>query len=589
MLDQVSPDPSQRCESDRLQPEAPGAPRFMKVSWNAAESPPGYSSLGGDVIFVARPDGYERLTYPVQLDDEGNRSYGWQDTIFGEELTLVVVLPPGHVVRAADTRPPAAVTKVFQGRLAICWQVRGVHQSRVRIHWKIRPAEPDQIAPISAELNEELRHRHSASSPAEPESSRKTRWIIAIALVLLAFVAAGLLKHFVFGWSRGRHSQTAVPHYERNQHKERVIVFVHGLFGDATSTWTCPAKTYWPGMLLKDHAFDDSDIYVASYNTPYVGNTMTIDDVVANLDNRLENDRIFEHRDVVFVAHSLGGLIVQRFLLTHREYAKRVKVIYFFATPETGAEVARVGSIFSQDPLLRQMFPGGENDYLQNLEMEWRAADFGNIRRYCAYETQPTNGILVVDRLSGTRNCGKAVALHENHISIVKPCSTDDDAYIALRNAVEENPAPLAESARWVWIDPVSPPEFAGPMSRTLTGIDSPLTAVEWDQMKTERKQELPAQWIVFGSPEYDTAAVPAEITFSGSASARIVAFVLNNNGGDWHQIEKTGLGISADCKKCASSSGKLRFLVLVFPLDRASYDLIAKEKDTPERLFRAK
>jgi pimeloyl-ACP methyl ester carboxylesterase len=587
VLDQVSPDPSLPCGSDRLQPEVSGAPRFMKVSWNASEAPPGYSSLGSDVIFVARPDGYERLTYAVQLNNEGNLCYRWQDNIFGEDLTLVVILPAGHVVRAGDTRPPAAVSKVFQGRLALCWQLRGKHQSRVWIHWKIRPAEPDQIVQRSGELNEELRHRHGSSSQAEHDSSRKKRRIAAVGLVLLlAFVAAGLLKHFVFGGSRGRHTRTAVPHYERNQRKERVIVFVHGLFGDATSTWTCPAKTYWPAMLLKDHAFDDSDIYVASYDTPYLGNRMTIDDVVANLDNRLENDHIFEHRDVVFVAHSLGGLIVQRFLLTHREYAKQVKVIYFFSTPETGAEVAKVGSIFSQDPLLREMFPGGENDYLQNLEMEWRAGDFGNIRRYCAYEMQPTNGILVVDRLSGTRNCGKVVALNENHISIVKPCSVEDDAYIALRNAVEENPAPFPTTAKWIWIDPVSPPDFAVPLEKVLTSVDSPLTALEWDHLKAEGKQELQAQWIVFGSPEYDAAAVPGKITLSGPASARMVTFILNSNGDAWHEVEETELGTSAHCQKCAGLTGKIRFTILVFPLDRSSYDLILKDKAVPERLF---
>jgi pimeloyl-ACP methyl ester carboxylesterase len=545
VLDQIASDPARPCTSDRLQPAVENGPRFMKVSWNAAEIPPGYSSLGGDVIFVARPDGYERLTYPVQL------------------------------------------TKVFQGRLAVCWQVRGAHQSRVWIHWKTRPAEPAQIARISGELNEELRLRHRSSSQSVRRAFPRKRWT-AIALIVLIGLAIGLLRHFFFGGGGGRHQRAALPHYERNQRKERVIVFVHGLFGDATSTWTCPAGAYWPSMILKDHAFDDSDIYIASYDTPYVGNRMTIDDVVANLDNRLESDRIFEHQDVVFVVHSLGGLIVQRFLLTHREYAKQVKLIYFFSTPETGAQVAKVGSVFSQDPLLREMFPGDENDYLQNLEMEWRAAGFGSIRRYCAYETRPTNGILVVDRLSGTRNCGKAVALNEDHFSIVKPCSTEDDAYTALRNAVEENPAPLAESARWVRIDPIRPPEFAKSISRTLTGVDSPLTAVEWDQLRTERKHELPAEWIVFGSPEYDASAAPAKITFVSPASARIVAFVLNNNGGDWHLIEKTEFAISTQCKKCSGSSGKLRFLVLVFPLDRTSYDLIAKERDTPEQFFRS-
>lgn len=586
VLDQNSPDPAHSCNSDRLQPEIGSDPRFMKVSWNASETPPGYSSLGGDVIFVARPDGYERLTYPVQLNNEGSLSYGWQDTIFGEDLTLVVVLPPGHIVRAGDTRPVAAVSKVFHDRLAVCWQLHGTHQSRVWIHWKIRPAQPEHVGRLSAELNEELRHRHGSSArPSQWALSRKV-WV-GVALILAIGLAAGFLQHFVCGGIGGRHARAPFPHYERNQHKERVIVFVHGLFGNATSTWTCPEKTYWPSMLLKDHAFDDSDIYVASYDTPYVGNRMTIDDVVTNLDNRLENDHVFDHHDVVFVAHSLGGLIVQRFLLTHRQYARQVRLIYFFSTPDTGAQVAKIGSIFSQDPLLREMFPGDENDYLQNLEMEWRAADFGNIRRYCAYETKPTNGILVVDRLSGTRNCGKVVALSEDHFSIVKPCSADDDPYTVLRNAVLENPAPSAENAMWVWIDPISPPEFALVMNQTLVGIDSPLTAVEWDRLKAEQKQQLPAQWVAFGSPEYSAATAPARITLSDPASARLVAFVMNNKGGSWRQIEKSELGTAIECKKCASSSDTLRLLILVFPLDRASYDRITRIRNDPGQLFR--
>jgi pimeloyl-ACP methyl ester carboxylesterase len=341
-------------------------------------------------------------------------------------------------------------------------------------------------------------------------------------------------------------------------------------------------------MLLKDHAFDDSDIYVASYDTPYVGNKMTIDEIVANLDNRLEADRVFDHRDVVFVAHSLGGLVVQRFLLTQREYAKQVSFIYFFSTPETGAQIAKIGSIFSQDPLLREMFPGDGNDYLQNLEMEWRTAKFGSIGRYCAYEKETTNGVLVVDRLSGTRDCSKVVPLNENHISIVKPCSVRDDAYAALRNAVGENPAPLASNARWTWIDPVNPPDFASPLDKLLTSVESPLTALEWDHLKAERKQELPAEWIVFGSPEYDATAVPGKIRLSGPASARMVAFILNRNGDEWHEVEKTELGTSAHCQKCPRLTGKIRFTILVFPLDRSAYDLVLKDKAAPEQLFQS-
>lgn len=235
---------------------------------------------------------------------------------------------------------------------------------------------------------------------------------------------------------------SSISHYERNDKKARVIVFVHGIFGSAQDTWTCSKGSfYWPKELLSDPAFADSDVYVAAYDTPYFGNHMTIDEVVSNLASRFQSDGVFSHREVVFVAHSLGGLIVQRFLLTHREFAKQVPLIMFYSTPETGAQVAQLGHVFSSDPLLKEMFPGEQNDYLLNLENEWIGATF-TIKRYCAYEKKPTKGVWVVDRLSGTRNCTNKtpIPINKDHIEIVKPCSTQDDAYIALKNVIVENP-----------------------------------------------------------------------------------------------------------------------------------------------------
>ena len=103
-----------------------------------------------------------------------------------------------------------------------------------------------------------------------------------------------------------------VSHYERNEKKDRVIVFVHGIFGNATDTWTCSAARYI-GLRysLQDASFADSDVYVVAYDTPYFGNRMTIDEVVSSMANRFENDKVFSHREVVFVAHSLGGLVVK--------------------------------------------------------------------------------------------------------------------------------------------------------------------------------------------------------------------------------------------------------------------------------------
>lgn len=241
-------------------------------------------------------------------------------------------------------------------------------------------------------------------------------------------------------------SSPATSHYERpstisGPYKERVIVFVHGIFGDADNTWRFSPNVFWPKLLLADDAFRDSDVYVASYPTPYFGNSMNVDEVVTNLNNRLVSAAVFsKHREVIFVCHSMGGLIVQRLLLTFREHARQVPFIYFFSTPETGAQIARLGSVFSADPLLREMFPGDSNDYLLNLENEWRGAQF-HIHRFCAYEKKKYKGVLVVDRLSGTRNCDEPpIAVNEDHLGIVKPNSAEHDSYIALRNAVLANP-----------------------------------------------------------------------------------------------------------------------------------------------------
>ncbi len=285
----------------------------------------------------------------------------------------------------------------------------------------------------------------------------KRRFHIALMGILLVFVrisvALGPEQQSPQVNSTASQPRQADSHYLRpatknTPYKDRVIVFVHGLFGDAYSTWKYSPTVYWPELLLEEETFKDYDIYVAAYPT----RTMTLDDMVSNLENRLADAAIFsKHREVVFVCHSMGGIVVQRLLLTHREYANRVSFIYFFATPQTGSELANLVNAMGNDPLLRPLIgaigntsllqtliSGDQNIYLQNLESEWKAANF-RIRRYCAYETRTYEGIIVVGRLSGTRNCDVSIAIDENHLGIVKPSGMNHDSYVALRNAIVHN------------------------------------------------------------------------------------------------------------------------------------------------------
>lgn len=124
--------------------------------------------------------------------------------------------------------------------------------------------------------------------------------------------------------------------------------------------------------------------YVAGYDAPYLHNRMTINEVVGNLKNRFHADGVFfGHRDALFVAHSLAGLVVERLLLTHREPAGKAALVHFFSTPDTGAQTAELGHAFSAVRLLKEMLPSDVNDYLQNKEREWLSRKF-TMHRYCA-------------------------------------------------------------------------------------------------------------------------------------------------------------------------------------------------------------
>jgi pimeloyl-ACP methyl ester carboxylesterase len=230
-------------------------------------------------------------------------------------------------------------------------------------------------------------------------------------------------------------------HYQgKNESKARVTVFVHGVYGSAMTTWNCSqGKGSWPELMAADDTFKNSDIYVVDYPSPKIGNMMSVDEEVSNIMNRLTDAKVFDHSEVVFLVHSLGGLVTQRLLLTHRDLIPKVKFIYFFSTPDEGAQIAKVGHLFNDDPVLKQMFHGDDNTFIEGIETDWINAKL-DMPRYCAFERVKTDGVLVVDRLSATRLCNQApVALYANHNTIVEPCDTNDGSYIAFRNAYRDN------------------------------------------------------------------------------------------------------------------------------------------------------
>ena len=237
-------------------------------------------------------------------------------------------------------------------------------------------------------------------------------------------------------------------HYVSDRKSRRVIVFVHGLNGNARDTWLADSTHYWPQMISADPSFAGADVYAASYPTPVRGNHMSVNDVISYLADELQADGVFErHEQVIFVAHSLGGIAVQQLLLTYRDknLAAKVPFIYLYATPQTGSQLANVAKLFRSDPLIKELQRGNGNFVLPRMDSEWSHSGFGSIKRYCAYETQSVKGFKVVDWESATRGCSDQVAIDANHFNIVKPADTSHRPYTALRNKFSDL---LAQTAK---------------------------------------------------------------------------------------------------------------------------------------------
>jgi pimeloyl-ACP methyl ester carboxylesterase len=236
--------------------------------------------------------------------------------------------------------------------------------------------------------------------------------------------------------------------------RARVIVFVHGLHGSHES-FRAANGAYWPDMVRTDPRFAYSDVDVPEYPSPASNGKMSSVQLADILYNRLKKDGVWDHREVVFLAHSLGGILVEEMLLRHPADAARVRFIVSYGTPHEGSTVARFASIYDRDPLLNDLSDASDNTFLTHLEESWRGHDSVNgIHRFCAYEsedTTPEDGIVrylkpharVVSYFSATYGCDVTTPPQEiraDHLHMVRPLDRNAAAYDFFRRVYRDNP-----------------------------------------------------------------------------------------------------------------------------------------------------
>jgi len=147
----------------------------------------------------------------------------------------------------------------------------------------------------------------------------------------------------------------------------RAVVFLHGFLGDRDDTWdNLPylfgtADTGW-------------DIYTLGYATTFCPDFVGVwsgDPDLTILSTMLRTQATIEplgrYQSLALVAHSMGGLVVQRALIDDGELADRTKNVVLFGTPSAGVRKASGFRFWKRQ--LQNM--AADSEFITSLRNEW--------------------------------------------------------------------------------------------------------------------------------------------------------------------------------------------------------------------------
>jgi pimeloyl-ACP methyl ester carboxylesterase len=231
------------------------------------------------------------------------------------------------------------------------------------------------------------------------------------------------------------------------------VIFIHGVLSSTTECWTNKNGISWPGLLLSERGLEGFGVYTFDYETSLFSGGYSIDDAVSSLHEWLKSLGLLGKVPLVFVCHSMGGIIARR-LVTRRaaDFSNAPVGLFLVASPSLGSRYASmlspVLSLFkhSQGSVLSYV---DDNPWIESLDRDFkdmkeegRVAVFGkelSESRFLASQPWISLGNIVTN-LSAERYFGQPLKVaHADHKSISKPASADSIQHRTLCNFLKES------------------------------------------------------------------------------------------------------------------------------------------------------
>ena len=241
------------------------------------------------------------------------------------------------------------------------------------------------------------------------------------------------------------------------------VIFVHGLGGNARGTWHPQERhddnNFWPAWLGED--FPDVGIWSLGYEVKpfkWKGNSMPLTDRATNTLDLLDSYEIGD-RPLIFITHSMGGLLVKQMLRNARSYgrwkaiASQTKGIVFLSTPHSGSDMASwikyIGGILRTTVSVEEL--EAHHPQLRDLNLLYRNdEEFTQIPMLVYCETRPTQGVLVVNQISADPGIRGVIPIPMDldHIAICKVADKKSQIYRQVKRFLQQSlTTPLAPIA----------------------------------------------------------------------------------------------------------------------------------------------
>ncbi|KAI0468423.1 hypothetical protein F4859DRAFT_516973 [Xylaria cf. heliscus] len=238
------------------------------------------------------------------------------------------------------------------------------------------------------------------------------------------------------------------------------IIAIHGLNpvnnkSHAEATWTSEGKLWLRDFLPQRVPRARICLFGYNSNIAFGSSIAGVREQGENILNCLQQIRIDDpHRPLIFVCHSLGGLLIKTALVhakadsTYEQIWKSTFGLVFFATPQQGGNHANIGDVMAgivrcvlRNPANTFMAALKSNSILLNMITDDFRQMLEDFQILSFYETRPLGSLgIIVDHksavlgLPGTRE--RQVPVEADHKSICKFASREDLQYRRVENNI---------------------------------------------------------------------------------------------------------------------------------------------------------